>query len=167
MRYTVQYISLSKIKPESTTTKTSQRKKELKKVAQDLMHLLVVQKSKKDKGYVVVDGHHHLNFLKKHTHKQSVVCLVDESKLSTSVGKFMDRFRKQPLPYDLPAIKSDRVTVSSWSIIRTFLKREPRFRKLSRRQQLKVLRLGMQYKKTTVRSMQEKVDELFKKMVTH
>ncbi|MDR6879817.1 hypothetical protein J2X61_001564 [Bacillus sp. 3255] len=162
MRYTVQYIPLSKIKPESTISKASGRKKELKKVAQDLMHLLVVQKSKKAKGYVILDGQQHFNFLKKHTKKQSAVCLVDESKLSEKVGNFVNRFRRRTLPYEIPPIKSDRVTVSSWSIIRAFLKREPRFRKLSRREQLKVLRLGMQYKKTTVRSMQIKVDELLR-----
>ncbi|NOV02161.1 hypothetical protein [Paenibacillus planticolens] len=166
MRFTVQYIPLSKIKPESTITKTSGRKKELKKVAQDLMHLLVVQKSRKAKGYVILDGHHHFHFLKKHTSKQTAVCLVDESKLSAGIGKFVQQFRKRSLPYDVPAIRPDRVTVSSWSIIRTFMKREPRFRSLSRRQQLKVLRLGMQYKKTTVRSMQAKVDELLKKAIT-
>lgn len=165
MRYMVQYIPLSKIKPESPITKTSGRKKDLKKVAQDLMHLMVVQKSKKAKGYVILDGHHHYNFLKKHTNKQTAVCLVDESKMSAGLGKLVNQFRKRPLPYDVPDIRSDRVTVSSWSIIRTFLKREPRFRNLSRRQQLKVLRLGMQYKKTTVRSMQAKVDELLKKVI--
>lgn len=126
------------------------------------MQVLVVQKAKRQ-GLCHPRRASTFQFPQKHTHKQSAVCLVDESKLSASVGKFVDRFRKQPLPIDIPAIKSDRVTVSSWSIIRTFLKREPRFRKLSRRQQLNVLRLGMQYKKTTVRSMQDKVDELFKK----
>jgi hypothetical protein len=161
----VQYIPLSKIRPESITTKTSQRKKELKKVAQDLMHLLVVRKSKKEGGYLILDGHHHFDFLKKHTNKNYAVCLVDESKISASVGSLVHRFRKRQLPYDVPYIRPDRIAINSWSIIRTFLKREPRFRMLSYRQQLKVLRLGIQYKRTTVLSMQAKVDDLLKKIV--
>jgi hypothetical protein len=164
LRYTVQYIPLSKIRPESITTKTSQRKKELKKVAQDLMHLLVVRKSRKDGGYIILDGHHHFDFLKKHTNKKCAVCLVDESKISESVGSFVHQFRKRQLPYDVPYIRSDRIAIKSWTIIRTFLKREPRFRMLSRRQQLKVLRLGIQYRRTTVLSMQAKVDDLLKKI---
>ncbi|SDM79953.1 hypothetical protein SAMN04487897_10182 [Paenibacillus sp. yr247] len=165
MRYTVQYIPLSKIKPESIISKTSLRKKELKKVAQDLMHLLVVRKSRKEGGYIIQGGHQHFDFLKKHTNKSSAVCLVDESKISASVGKILDRFRKRQLPYDVPYLKPDRIAVNSWSIIRTFLKREPRFRRLSRRQQLKVLRLGIQYRKTTMLSMQAKVEDLLKKIV--
>lgn len=165
MRYTVQYIPLSKIKQESNITKTSQRKKELKKVAQDLMHILIVRKSKKDGGYMIQDGHHHFDFLKKHTNKNRAVCLVDESKISESFGKLVNRFRKRQLPYEVPYLKPDRIAVNSWSIIRTFLKREPRFRRLSRRQQLKVLRLGIQYRKTTVQSMQAKVEEILKKIV--
>jgi hypothetical protein len=161
----VQYIPLSKIKPERITTKTSQPKKELKKVAQDLMHLLVVRKSRKEGGYIILGGHHHFDFLKKHTNKNSAVCLVDESKISANFGKLVNRFRKRQLPYEVPYIRQDRIASNSWSIIRTFLKREPRFRRLSRRQQLKVLRLGIQYKKTTVLSMQAKVEDLLKKIV--
>jgi hypothetical protein len=165
LRYTVQYIPLSKIRPESITTKTSQRKKELKKVAQDLMHLLVVRKSRKEGGYIILDGHHHFDFLKKHTNKNYAVCLVDESKILASVGSLVHRFRKRQLPYDVPYIKPDRIAINSWSIIRNFLKREPRFRMLSIKQQLKVLRLGFQYRRTTMLSMQAKVDDLLKKIV--
>lgn len=165
MRYTVQYLPLSKIKHESNMTKTSPRKKELKKVAQDLMQVLIVNKSKKDGGYIIQDGHQHFDFLKKHTNKNRAVCLVDESKISTNFGMLINRFRKRQLPYEVPYLKPDRIEVNSWTIIRKFMKREPRFRKLSRRQQLKVLRLGLQYKKTTVQSMQAKVEELLRKIV--
>jgi hypothetical protein len=165
LRYTVQYIPLSKIKPENIAAKTSLRNKEFKKVAQDLMHLLIVRKSRKEGGYVILGGHHHFDFLKKHTKKSSAVCLVDERKISASVGSLINRFRKRPLPYDIPDISPDRIAVNSWAIIRTFLKREPRFRRLSRRQQLKVLRLGIQYRKTTIQSMQAKVEDLLKKIV--
>jgi hypothetical protein len=163
LRYTVQYIPLSKIRPESITTKISQRKKELKKVAQDLMHLLIVRRSKKEGGYIILDGHHHFDFLKKHTNKNCAVCLVDESKISASLGSLVQRFRRRQLPYDVPYIRPERIAINSWSIIRKFLKREPRFRMLSKRQQLKVLGLGIQYRKTTVLSMQAKVDDLLKR----
>jgi hypothetical protein len=165
LRYIVQYIPLNKIKPESIITKTSQRRKELKKVAQDLMHLMVVRKSRKEGGYIILDGHHHFDFLKKHTNKNCAVCLVDENKISASISSLLHRFRKRQLPYEVPNIKPDRISINSWSIIRTFLKREPRFRKLSHRQQLKVLRLGIQYRRTTFMSMQAKVDDLLKKVV--
>ncbi|SEB50188.1 hypothetical protein [Paenibacillus sp. GP183] len=163
MRYTLQYIPLSKIRTENITTKTSLRKKELKKVSQDLMHLLVVRKSRKEGGYIILDGHHHFDYLQKHTNKKCAVCLVDESKISAIVGTLVHRFRKRQLPYDVPYIKPDRIAINSWSIIRTFLKQEHRFRRLSRRQQMKVLRLGIQYRKTTLLSMQAKVEELLKR----
>ncbi|WNR45325.1 hypothetical protein [Paenibacillus roseipurpureus] len=162
MRYTVQYIPLSKIRQESSNTKSSPRKKELKKVAQDLMQLLIVQKSKKDGGYIVQDGHHHFAFLKKHTNKNRVVCLVDESKITANFGNLVNRFRKRQLPYEVPYLKPNRFEINSWTIIRQFLKQEPRFRMLSRRQQLKVIRLGIQYRKTTVRSMKAKVEDILK-----
>lgn len=56
-------------------------------------------------------------------------------------------------------MKPDRITVNRLSIIRSFLKKEPRFKHLSRTQQMKVIRLGLQYKKTTMLSMRAKVDE--------
>lgn len=159
MRYTVQYIPLSKIKQEGNQTKISPRKKELRKVAQDLMQLLIVQKSKKDGGYLIQDGHQHFAFIKKHTNKNKAICLVDESKISSNLGNLIHRFRKRQLPY----LKPNRFEINSWTIIRKFLKQEPRFRMLSRRQQLKVIRLGIQYRKTTVQSMQAKVEDMLKR----
>jgi hypothetical protein len=91
------------------------------------------------------------------------VCLVDESKISASLGSLVQRFRRRQLPYDVPNLRPERIAINSWSIIRKFLKREPRFRMLSKRQQLKVLGLGIQYRRTTVLSMQAKVDDLLKR----
>ncbi len=51
LRYTVQYIPLSKIKP-GISVQISQRIKDLRKVAQDCMQVLVVRKSRKEGGYV-------------------------------------------------------------------------------------------------------------------
>jgi hypothetical protein len=162
MRYTVQYIPLNKIKP-GFSAKITQRVKELRKIAQDCMHLLIVRKNKKEGGYLVVSGMNHLDYLKNHTKKNYAACLVDESKASASLASLLYRFRKRKLPYDLPFTKTERIPDNSWSIINSFLKQEPRFRRLSRSQQIKVLKLGLLYKKTAIVSMKAKVDDLLKK----
>lgn len=162
MGYTVQYIPLNKIKSEFIS-KSTKRSKELRKVAQDCMQLLIVRKSRKDGGYVIVSGINHLEYYKRYTKKNVVPCLVDEGKISSTFALLLNRFRKRKLPYELPFINSDQIAGNSWSIIRSFLKQDPRIKRLTRREQIKVLRLGIQYKKTTIRSMKAKVDELLKR----
>ncbi|MFD1955568.1 hypothetical protein ACFSL6_15685 [Paenibacillus thailandensis] len=164
MRYTVQYIPLSKIKAGGSAQPT-RRIKELRIAAQDFMHLLIVRKSRKHGGYVVVGGQNHYEYFKQHTKKKTVPCLVDESKAAASFGFFANRFRlrgnsSQP---DIPHLNRDRTPAKSLSIIRAFLNQQPRFKQLSRRQQFKVIRLGLQYKKTTVKSMNEMVDGFLRK----
>jgi hypothetical protein len=161
MRYTVQYIPLSKIKP-GLPVQLTQRIKELRAAAQDCIHLLIVRKSRKEGGYTIVSGNNHFDYLQKYTKKKVVPCIVDESAVSSRLTSLVNRIGKRKLPYDVPYIKRERTPVNSWSIIRRFLKQEPRFRHLSRRQQIKVLRLGLQYKKTTVFSMKAKVDDLLR-----
>ncbi|MCS7465037.1 hypothetical protein N0M98_33765 [Paenibacillus doosanensis] len=104
-----------------------------------------------------------MEYYKKYTKKKAVPCLVDEGKIVSTFASLLNRFRKRNLPYELPYNNTDHIAGNSWSIIRSFLRQEPRFKKLSRREQLKVLRLGIQYKKTTIRSMKVKVDELLKR----
>ncbi|WP_337100167.1 hypothetical protein [Paenibacillus sp. YIM B09110] len=162
MRYTVRYIPLNRIKEGGISSKLSRRIKELRKTAQDCMHMLIVRKSKSEGGYIVVSGHSNLDYLKKHTKKINAACLVDESKVSSRLFPFMEHFRKQKLIDQVPPIKPERFVGSSWLIIKRFLKQDPRFKNLSRSQQIKVLRLGLQYKKTTISSMRAKVDELLK-----
>ncbi|MDQ1914538.1 hypothetical protein RAC89_29600 [Paenibacillus sp. GD4] len=162
MGYTVQYIPLNKIKS-GLPVKSTRRSKELHKVAQDCMQLLIVRKNRKDGGYVIVSGSNHLEYYKRSTKKHVVPCLVDEGKISSNFASLINRFRKRRLPYELPYTNTDQIGGNSWSIIRSFLKQDPRFKRLSRREQLKVLRLGIQYKKTTIRSMKAKVDELLKR----
>jgi len=162
MRYTVRYLPLNKIKPGSMSIKITQRIKELRKTAQDCMNILIVRKSKAEGGYIVISGHNHFDFLKKHTKKNTVACLVDESKVSTKLSSLIHHFRKQKLPDNVPYVKPERLVGSSWSIIKRFLKQDPRFNNLSRSQKIKVLRLGLQYKKTTITSMRAKVDEFLK-----
>jgi len=162
MRYTVQYIPLSKIKSESIA-KSTKRSKELRRVAQDCMQLLIVRKSRKVGGYVIISGINHLEYYKRYMKRNTAPCLVDEGKISSTFESLMSHFRKRKLPYELPYINTDHMAGNSLSIIRSFLKQNPRFKWLTRRKQLKVLRLGIQYKKTTIRSMNDKVDELLKR----
>ncbi|QYR21073.1 hypothetical protein KZ483_25700 [Paenibacillus sp. sptzw28] len=162
MRYTVQYIPLSKIKPD-LSARITQRVKELRKAAHDCMNLLIVRKSRKARGYVIVSGINHFKYLKNHTNKKYAPCLIDESKALSNLASLIHRFRKRKLPYEVPYIKPDRLAGGSWSIINSFLKQEPRFKRLSRSQQIKVLRLGFQYKRTTISSMKAKVNDLLAK----
>ncbi|RIX59502.1 hypothetical protein D3P08_04990 [Paenibacillus nanensis] len=159
MRYTVQYIPLSKLKP-GISVQLTKRIKELRKAAQDCMHLMIVRKSRKAGGYVIISGNHHFDYFKKHTRKAVAPCLVDESKALEGLHSLIHRMRKRKLPYEVPILKRERTPASSWTIIRRFLKQEPRFKQLSRRQQVKVLRLGLQYKKTTMLSMKAMVDDI-------
>ncbi|AZN41404.1 hypothetical protein [Paenibacillus albus] len=156
MKYTVQYIPLSKIKP-GLTSEITNRIKELKRAAQDCMQLMIVRKSKKAGGYVLVSGSSHYDYLKKYTRKKAAPCLVDESKVSAKLISLFQRVRKQNLPYEVPYIKRERTSANSWVIIRRFMKQEPRFKTLTRREQLQVLRLGLQYKRTTVSAMKDMV----------
>ncbi|MFC4099167.1 hypothetical protein [Paenibacillus xanthanilyticus] len=164
MGYTVQYIPLHKIKA-GLSAKTTKRSKELHKVAQDCMQLLVVRKSRKDGGYVILSGNTHLDYYKRFTKKNAVPCLVDEGTLATAWAALVNRYRKRQRPQELPHANgnADRIAGSGLSIVRSYLKQDARFKKLSRREQLRVLRLGWQYKKTTIRAMKAKVDELMKK----
>ncbi|MDU2243008.1 MAG: hypothetical protein E7E23_20805 [Paenibacillus sp.] len=165
MRFTVQYIPLNKLKP-GISVQLTQRIKELRKAAQDCMYLMIVRKSRKDGGYVIVSGSHHYDFLRKHTKKAVAPCLVDESKASDRLNSLMHRLRKPNLPYEAPRIQRERTSASSWSIIRKFMRQEPRFKQLSRSQQIKVLRLALQYRKTTISSMKARVDGYLKSQKT-
>lgn len=162
MRFTVRYIPLNRIKPGGMSVKLTRRIKELRKTAQDCMNLLIVRKSRAEGGYIVVSGHNHFDFLKKHTKKKNVACLVDESKVSAKISSLIYHIRRPKLPHYVPYVKPERLVGSSWSIIKRFLKQDPRFKSLTRSQQIKVLRLGLQYKRTTITSMKAKVDEFLK-----
>lgn len=161
LRYTVQYIPLQKIKP-GLTVPFTQRIRELRRAANDCMHLLIVRKSRKAGGYVILSGNSQFEYIQKHTKKTVAPCLVDESKTRAGIASFVHRMRKRRLPHEVPYLKRESTPVGSWTIIRRFMKQEPRFARLTRGQQVKVLRLGLQYKRTTLSAMRAKVDELLK-----
>ncbi|MCT8136755.1 hypothetical protein H1D32_02685 [Anaerobacillus sp. CMMVII] len=154
MRFTVHYIPLNKIKPDSSIKVTGQIKK-LQRLMWDCMNLIVVKKNSKDGSYTILSGTDRFEYLKQQTKNIYAPCIIDNSS-SSGIKAFFDRFRnKQPLD-DFP------MAPKSWSIVRSFFKEEPRFQQLSRTQQLKVLILAVRYKHTVISSMKTKVDHILK-----
>jgi hypothetical protein len=154
MKFTIQYIPLNKIKPD-LSLKITEHIKKLQRLMWDCMFVLVVRKNRKDGSYVIVSGQERFESLKKHTKNIYAPCIVDRS-TSSGILAWFHRFRnKQPLD-DFP------LTPTSWSIVRSFLKQEPRFKHLSRSQQIRVLLLAVRYKKTVMYSMKTTVDDILR-----
>lgn len=160
MKFTVQYLPLEQIKPGSAV-KWNDKAKALRQTAWDCMHLLVVRKNKQG-GYTVLLGNDRYEQLRKHSKRTHVPCLIDGRASPVRLQDWWGRLRKPKLPYPVPGLSRDRVEPAAWSIIRSFMKQEPRFRRLTRKQQLRVLMLGLRYKRTAVSSMKRKVDDLLK-----
>jgi hypothetical protein len=159
MRFTVQYIPLSKIEPNFPAAMTPHLKR-LRNMLWDCMHLLVVRKSRKDGNYMILIGNERYEFLRKHTKKLVAPCLVDESMPKTHVKSWLDKFRSNRFTRLVPSIRPHRMTPVALSITRTFLKEEPRFQQLTRRQQIQVLILAIRYKKIVLASMKSKMDQI-------
>lgn len=159
--FTVQYVPLSKIKPDVPAKMTSHIRK-LRSMMWDCMHLLVVRKNQNDGSYVLLLGNERYEFLSKHTKKLVAPCLVDDSypKVKGQEPSWLNRFRRKRMHALFPDIKLGSITPAAWSIIRTFLKEEPRFKQLTRRQQIHVLVQAFRYRKIVVASMKMKVDQL-------
>ncbi|WLD93811.1 hypothetical protein [Alkalihalobacillus sp. AL-G] len=154
MKFTVHYIPLNKIKPDSTVKITDHIKK-LRTLMWDCMYILVVKKDRNSGRYVLISGRERYEHLRNHTKNIYAPCIVDKSAPPGTKPWFVFLPAKQPLD-DFP------LTPKSWSIVRCFLKKEPRFSKLSRIQQIKVLLLGARYKRTVILSMQTKVNQLLR-----
>lgn len=154
MKFTVKYIPLSKIKTDSSLKITGHIKK-LQNLMWDCMHILVVRKNSKDGSYSILSGSDRFEYLRKYTKNIYAPCIVDNS-TSTGIRAWFSRLRnKQPLD-DFP------MTPKSWSIVRSFLKKEPRFKQLSRTEQIKVLILAIRYKRTVISSMKTTVNQMMK-----
>lgn len=154
VKFTVEYIPLSKIKPD-TSMKFTEHIKKLQRFMWDCMFVLVVRKNRKDNHYTIISGQERYESLRKHTKSIYAPCIVDKD---TSFGTkywFHRLRRKQPLD-DFPLMPI------SWSIVRTFLKQEPRFKNLTRSQQIRVLLLAARYKKTVVHTMKMTVDDILR-----
>lgn len=154
MKFTVQYIPLSKIKPNASEKVTDHLKK-LQRLMWDCMFVIMVRKNRKDDNYTILSGQDRFESLRKHTKNLYAPCIVDKS-TSSGFSAWWYRIRKkQPLD-DFPLMPV------SWSITRKFLKQERRFQDLNRIQQLKVLLLAARYKKTVVFQMKTLVNEFIK-----
>ncbi|CAM3665888.1 hypothetical protein [Cytobacillus oceanisediminis] len=154
MKFTIEYIPLNKIKPD-LSLKITERLKRLQRLMWDCMFVLVVKKNRKDDTYIIVSGQERLDSLKKHTKNIYAPCIVDKSD-STGILSWLYRLRnKQPLD-DFPLMPA------SWSIARSFLKQEHRFKNLSRSEQIRVLRIAARYKKTVIFAMRNTVDEMLR-----
>ncbi len=149
MRFTVQYIPLRKIRPGESAGMTSRLRK-LRGLMWDSLHLLVVRRNRKDGSYKLLIGRSRYDYLVTHTKKIAAPCLVDESPARSRIRAYGTRLRR--------FIRH----APSMAIIRTFMRAEPRFRRLTRRQQLQVLLLAVQYRDTVVATMIAKVDQMNK-----
>jgi hypothetical protein len=155
MKFTIQYIPLNKIKP-NLSVKITDHLRKLQRLMWDCMFVLVVKKNRKDGSYVIVSGQDRFESLKKHTKNIYAPCIVDKSSSTTGMISWIQRLRnKQPLD-DFPLMPD------SWSIVRSFLKQEPRFKHLSRSDQIRVLLLAARYKKTVIYSMKTTVNEILR-----
>jgi hypothetical protein len=154
MKFTIQYIPLNKIKPD-LSVKITEHIKKLQRLMWDCMFVLVVRKNRKDDSYIIVSGQDRFESLKKHTKNIYAPCIVDKSS-STGMISWLHRLRKkQPLD-DFPLMPA------SWSIFRSFLKQEPRFKNLSRSEQIRVILIAAHYKKTVVYTMKNTVNEILR-----
>jgi hypothetical protein len=161
MKFTVQYIPLNKIKPDLSIRMT-QHLKAVRRLVWDGMHLLAVRRNK-DGQYYVLLGLDRYEYLTKHTNKKFAPCIVEDGRNAGSVNSWLQRLRNQRLLSLFPDMNLKKMNPKSKSIIRAFLKQEPRFVRLSRSQQMKVLLLGIRYKRTVTASMKAMVDDLLSK----
>ncbi len=164
MRFTVHYIPLHKIRP-AFSVKITDHIRKLRGMMWDCMHLLVVRKNKKNDQYEVISGFSRYDHLMKHTSKKYAPCIIEESKINSNFLQWLDYFRSRKLLDLYPDLKVQRLRPGSLTIIRSFLKQEPRFFELSRSQQLKVLLLAIRYRKTMVITMRAQVEQMLKKSI--
>ena len=164
MRFTIQYIPLKKIDA-SATVRITERIKRLRAVVWDSSHLLAVKKNRRDGSFTVVGGHDRYRYMKAHTNKLYAPCVLDESKepADGALPSWIRTFRNRRLPKRLPTFHPEKMTPAAWSIIRLFAKEEPRFERLTRWQQARVLLLAVRYKKTVVKQMRGMVDDMIRR----
>lgn len=162
MKFTVQYIPMNKIKTDAAGPMT-QHMRNLSSVLWDCMHLLIVRRDKKSGNYTLIGGQTRFEHLRKHTTKKYAPCIIDTSSSEEEPRSWWKRFvrgRSKTELKHLPHLQLGKLTPASMSVIRSFLKREPRFTQLTRVQQLKVLFMGVRYKQTTIQAMRASVDEM-------
>lgn len=157
MRLNVQYIPMNKIKP-NLSIKINEHVKKLRNIMWDCMHILVVKKDN-DGSFTIISGNDRYEYLQKHTKTKYAPCIIDENRFTTELKYwyyrvFNPRNLKKNSKHELRYLNPKSV-----SILRSFIKEEPRFKRLSHIQKTKILILAMRYKKTVISSMKSKVDE--------
>lgn len=177
MKFTVQYIPLSQIRADRTAKKLTKPLKILKQVLWDCTHLIAVRKDKLQNKYTVISGFSRYEYLRE-TNQTHVPCLVDQTNGDSNLSNHSNRktgsrfgvitllwrrLRNKSFVRLFPQADLQQMEPASLSIFRHFLKQEPRFKQLSRVQQVKVLYLGIRYRKTVIHSMKRKVDEFSSK----
>jgi hypothetical protein len=157
MKLNVQYIHLTKIKPNHAINLTDHVKM-LKNRMWDSMHMLVVKKDKKNR-FSIICGNDRFEYLTKHTKNKYALCIIDEQPRKTEIKNFLQSLRGMGRKeQDKKLCK--RVSPAALSIIKCFLKENPGFHELSFSQRLKVLLLAFRYKRTVIGSMKTKVEHL-------
>ncbi|WP_186578854.1 hypothetical protein [Aquibacillus kalidii] len=154
MKFIVNYVPLSKIKSSDNLRITSQMKR-LHLFLLDSMHLLVVRKNKNENSYTIIYGQNRLQYLQKHEKAKEVPVIIANRQ---SVG--LKALLQQVFNKDTNTKSLSKPT--TWSIVKTFLKKEPRFKSLSFTQKLKVLMLAVRYKNTVVNAMRNEVKQYWK-----
>jgi len=147
MRYTIRYIPLRKIKPGEVPGMTARLRK-LRALMWDSLHLIVVRRNRRDGSYSLLLGRTRYDYLLSHTKKLAAPCLVEESPPRLSFRDFGRRVR----------VMIDRAP--ALSIIRALRRADPRFSRLSRRQQFRVLLLAIRYRETVVAAMIAAIDRM-------
>lgn len=170
MKFTIQYIPMRQIRADYTARKLTEPLKRLRRVLWDCTHLIAVRKDKHQNKYVVISGFSRYEYLLK-TNQTFVPCLIDqedgEAKQNIKAGlahesifRFIHHWRNRRIVQHYPQAKLERMEPASLSIFRRFLKEEPRFKQLSRMQQLKILYMGIRYRRTVIHCMRKKVEQL-------
>ena len=147
MRYTVRYIPLRKIKPGEAPGMTARLRK-LRALMWDSLHLIVVRRNRRDGSYSLLLGRTRYDYLLSHTKRLAAPCLIDDSPPRIRVREFGRRVRA--MIERAPAL----------SIIRALRRADPRFGRLTRRQQLQVLLLAIRYRETVVAAMIAAIDRI-------
>ncbi|MDC3415464.1 hypothetical protein [Aquibacillus salsiterrae] len=144
MKFTIQYVPLKKItnnQPVDVTDKI----RYLRKVMLDCLYLLVVKKNKKEDSYQVLSGHSRLDFLSKHTNLKYVPCLIADQHANSSKAALLNKMNDN--------------NSSSFQIIKRFIKEEPEYKSLNLFQKIKILMIGLNYKRTVISVMKSQVNQ--------
>jgi hypothetical protein len=156
MRFTIQYIPLSKIRPGADGAVT-ERIRQLRRLMGDCMHVIAVRPNKADGTYSLLVGRDRYDYLSKHTRKRCAPCIVDREQVLAEGGSLLSAAARLFSPLARSFLLQE-LEPHCWSIIRTFLRTEPRFRQLSRLEQWKVLLLAIRYRQTVLAFMRHAVD---------